>query len=130
MTARKQLLRERAMEMKEEADPVPMEGAGITSHPTLTEMVKTMVRHELSRAGVAEGYGSWEEENDFEDDFDDLPVTGYEEDYDPQEFFHPENPSFHAEPDNFEPEEPVDGASEVGRGTPPDAPPTQESPTG
>lgn len=47
-------------------DPKPMAlPVGFVAPPTLTEMVRNLVRYEVSRAAASEGEETWEEADDF-----------------------------------------------------------------
>lgn len=66
---RKLQLGERAEEMHETPDPTPLEvPSDLLVPPTLEERMKAMIRQELSAIAVKSDMGSFEEENDFEED--------------------------------------------------------------
>lgn len=78
--SRRRRLEERArQDMGEVLDPTPMEVPGeLRRPPTLREQIQACIREEVSRAAQNMGGGSFEEEDDFEEDEVDLPLSGYE----------------------------------------------------
>lgn len=64
----------------EKVDPIPKEAAHPWARPaTLEEMVREQVETALGDAAQGEGYESWSEANDFEEEEPDLlPMTEYE----------------------------------------------------
>lgn len=59
---------------------------GFTRQPTLIETIRAVIRTEASAAAASSGYGSFEEEDDFDVDDEVDPKTPWEE------VFEPENP--------------------------------------
>lgn len=64
----------------EAVDPEPVEWpAGLKAPPSLEDRIRRLIRTELSRQAEEAGGGSFEEEDDFEDeDYDPLPMSPYE----------------------------------------------------
>ena len=65
-------------EGKETLDPVPLELAPGIHPPTMLEQIRRMVTYVSEEAG-SQGYGTFDEEDDFVDDeFPDEPLSGHE----------------------------------------------------
>lgn len=58
----------RAAVDKEIANPVPIEVPVLSGPPSIAQLVQMYVRHEVNLAAQASGHGSFEDEDDFEDD--------------------------------------------------------------
>lgn len=65
---RRALLIARAREDKEKVDPMPVEIPGFQQEDMLSVMVRQMVAQEISKIAVKDDFGSFEDEDDFEDD--------------------------------------------------------------
>lgn len=78
---RRQLLRDRDPG-KEVPDPVPLEmPVGYETPPTMEEMIQQYVRQELSVQAQEQGFGTFEEEDDFEiEDPEEISMSGFEVD--------------------------------------------------
>lgn len=58
---------------------LPVAGTPLVRPPTLTETIQSMIRREMSKAAVDEGYESFDEADDFEEeDPDTLPLTHHQ----------------------------------------------------
>lgn len=66
-------------------DPTPIAPpVGYKKQPSMVDHIRNMVRSELLRAHAeSEGFGSFEEEDDFDVGDDYEPTSGYENDFDP-----------------------------------------------
>lgn len=64
---------------KEKIDPTPVELAELAPPPSLKEELQRYIRLELSRMAEAQGHGSFEDEDDFEEENEEpLPLSQYE----------------------------------------------------
>lgn len=78
---RKLWLSARAREKRETPDPTPLEAVGLPAPPTVEEQIRQWVRYEVAQHAMATGEGTFEDEDDFELDDDELPRSPYEEHY-------------------------------------------------
>ena len=77
--SQRERLRSRPLD-REHPDPTPVAlPVGYESPPTMETLIAQYVRHEVSQQASAQGFGTFEEEDDFEDDDpEDLPWSEFE----------------------------------------------------
>lgn len=75
---RRVLLSQRAREMKEVADPVPVESYCGDYAPTFEDRVRNFIRAELSQVATGRGLESFDEADDLDFEDDEMPLSAAE----------------------------------------------------